>query len=235
MAVLYIASIVMALLLGAGFILIWRRILTPEASALFWRSFMETSWTLLRSEELSELARLYKHMIALVARYLGKNLLGLALGLLPMALVLLLLAPTALLMWNAEAEYIEIYPPQAASLSISGGNSARTEEAGRVFHSFEPGATAILRTPSSRIDLADLSAAHGICWTVVYCAIFRTLDFEVTAVTGDPGDGSDYVVVRPSHRDRNFLWPFLSDLEFTFFAAFVLANLITYLWTGRRA
>ncbi len=235
MITLHIISAGLALLLGTSFILIWRRVLAAEAAAAFWRSLMETSLRLLRSEELSELMALYKHMIALVARYLGKNLLGLALGLLPVALVLLLLAPTALSMWNAEAEYIEIYPAQAASLSISGEAFARTEEAGRVFHSFEPGATAILRTPSSSIELADLSAAHGICWTVVYCAIFRSLDFEVTALTGDPGDGSAYVVVRPSHRDRNFLWPFLSDLEFTFFAAFVLANLITYFWTGRRA
>jgi len=62
-----------------------------------------------------------------------------------------------------------------------------------------------------------------------YCALFAALDFKVVQLDAAP-ERVPYVVVRADHGDVNPLWPFLSDIEAAFFAAFILATIGGLLW-----
>jgi hypothetical protein len=70
------------------------------------------------------------------------------------------------------------------------------------------------------------------CSTPGWCTVFAALDFKVVEV---PFKNKPYTVERADHGDRNPLWPFLSDIEAAFFAAFILSTLIGLLWPLPRA
>jgi hypothetical protein len=76
---------------------------------------------------------------------------------------------------------------------------------------------------------AAVSERTGYCSTAGYCALFAALDFNVVPLKADAA-GAHYVVVRADHGDINPLWPFLSDIEAAFFAAFIVATLAGLLW-----
>jgi hypothetical protein len=72
------------------------------------------------------------------------------------------------------------------------------------------------------------------CSTPGWCTTFAALDFKVVEVPPNDKD-TPYAVVRAEHGDRNPLWPFLSDIEAAFFAAFILSTFIGLLWPLPRA
>ncbi|OGA71327.1 MAG: hypothetical protein A3G81_31130 [Betaproteobacteria bacterium RIFCSPLOWO2_12_FULL_65_14] len=71
----------------------------------------------------------------------------------------------------------------------------------------------------------------GYCSSAGYCALFAALDFEVVEIARHE---LPYAVLRADHGDRNPLWPFLSDLEAAFFAAFILSTIAGLLWPSLR-
>jgi hypothetical protein len=77
-----------------------------------------------------------------------------------------------------------------------------------------------------------VSERTGYC-TPGYCALFAALDFNVVQLDARRA-GPAYVVVRADHGDVNPLWPFLSDIEAAFFAAFILATIAGLLWPRKR-
>ena len=83
-------------------------------------------------------------------------------------------------------------------------------------------ATLVAAAPAAR-------SRTGYCSTAGYCALFTALDFNVVPLKAGTA-GPDYVVVRADHGDVNPLWPFLSDIEMVFFAAFIVATLAGLLW-----
>ena len=229
---LCLGAIGLGLLLGASFIWLWTRILPPAAAAAFWRSMLALMYALWRTDEPRALWAHYQRLLALVGRYAGANLLGVALGLLPTLLALSLLVPPMLAVWNANAKYIEVYPPAAATLLTIAAPRVAAEPGRALFGRNPAGAT--LGDSAQTVQLTALSVRHAVCWSRFYCWLYKSLAFEVTVLdSGWPMD-RPYIVVRPSYQDKNFLWPFLSDLMFAFFAAFMAGNLITYLAIRRR-
>jgi hypothetical protein len=86
--------------------------------------------------------------------------------------------------------------------------------------------------PQSAAPLLPSAApAHaertGYCSSAAYCTLFAALDFQVVKLA-EPS--VPYAVMRAHHSDVNPLWPFLSDIEAAFFAAFVAATLGGLLW-----
>jgi hypothetical protein len=78
-----------------------------------------------------------------------------------------------------------------------------------------------------------VSERTGYCSSEGYCALFAALDFKVVQLDAGPAR-SAYVVVRADHGDVNPLWPFLSDIEAAFFAAFILASIAGLLWPRKQ-
>ncbi|MEO1018945.1 MAG: hypothetical protein AAFY56_14820, partial [Pseudomonadota bacterium] len=83
-------------------------------------------------------------------------------------------------------------------------------------------------------DIDGCACRIGRRGTNWYCLLFDSLAFEVFPIAEDTQTAWPYIVVRPSHQDGNFLWPFLSDLEFTFFVVFCIATFAGYFWSKRR-
>ena len=102
-----------------------------------------------------------------------------------------------------------------------------------VFSAWDARATRLALVPAEAASLvmtpAALSECTGYCGTDGYCALFTALDFKVVRL-----EGLDYAVARADHGDANPLWPFLSDIEAAFFAAFILATLTGLLWPHKR-
>ncbi len=229
----YLAAIGAALLLGWSFVAIWRRIVSAEASALFWRSFVRTSGTVLSADEFDHLMAHYRTLIGLVARYLGRSLLGVAAASVPTVLALLFVAPPAVEAWDGAAGSIEVYPP-GIPVSIN-GRTVTPDGDGRARRPLDTRGTGTLKTAFSAVETVDLAGRYGFCRPSVHCAVLASLAFRVTVIGEEPGDGVAYVVIRPSRGDVNVLWPFLSDLEFSFLVAFVCATFVGYVATRRRA
>jgi hypothetical protein len=106
-----------------------------------------------------------------------------------------------------------------------------------VFGAWDARAPRAARVPADAAALvaapAAVSERTGYCRAPGYCALFAALDFKVVPLdVGRPGP--DYVVVRADHGDVNPLWPFLSDIEAAFFAAFILATLAGLAWPRKQ-
>lgn len=71
------------------------------------------------------------------------------------------------------------------------------------------------------------------CSSAGYCLLLESLVFDVTEVAAVPGE-PPYRIHRAGPAGANPLWPFLGDLEATFFAAFILATLAGLLWRNPR-
>lgn len=65
------------------------------------------------------------------------------------------------------------------------------------------------------------------------CLLLDSLAFDVREVAPAPGEPS-YRISRVERDGANPFWPFLSDIEAAFFAAFVLSTLAGLLWPSPR-
>lgn len=105
-----------------------------------------------------------------------------------------------------------------------------------VFSAWDARAPRLALVPAEAASLVTtagaLSERTGYCATDGYCALFAALDFKVVRL--EPAPTFNYVVARADHGDSNPLWPFLSDIEAAFFAAFILATLMGLLWPHKR-
>lgn len=222
------ASLAVAVVLGWGFVAVWRRVVPADTSGAFWRSLLAISKALLTSDELGALLGAYKKLLAAVAAYVGRNLLGLALASLPAALVLTFAAPPVLRAWDGQARYVEVYSTGDAPLSLSGPIPLGPADADRLLYDLQPESKGRLLAGQTTIELSDLSQRTAFCRSTLTCLLFASLAFEVEEL-GDRAAGVPYIVVRPYHSDDNPLWPFLSDRELAFFAAFSLAALVSFI------
>lgn len=87
--------------------------------------------------------------------------------------------------------------------------------------------------PTATVPLTTGTQRTGYCASDGYCALFAALDFKVVRVEAGPA-APPYAIARADHGDVNPLWPFLSDIEAAFFAAFMLATVIGLVWPHKR-
>ena len=77
---------------------------------------------------------------------------------------------------------------------------------------------------------ADAAARTAVCWTATRCTLFQLLAFRVVERPQPVVADAPYLVARAGRGDRNFLWPYLNDLEFAFAGAFMAASIGGLLW-----
>jgi len=78
-----------------------------------------------------------------------------------------------------------------------------------------------------------LPERSATCSSPGYCLLLESLVFDVTEVAAAPGE-PPYRITRAGPPGANPLWPFLGDLEATFFAAFLLSTTAGLLWRNPR-
>jgi len=201
--IFFAGSIAFGILQGVVFVVLWRSIVPAGAARRMMAEFTRTMRAMLAADELGTILRSYRTLATRVGAFVLRNLVGLTVALLPLALSAALLAPPLLDTWDRQATAVEVIPAAGASVLEKAGAAGT----GRL----------------------------AACWTMAYCATFRLLGFTVREVEPPVIDGPDYVVRRASHDDLNFLWPFVNDLEFAFFGAYLAAMCISFSVAGRRS
>lgn len=71
------------------------------------------------------------------------------------------------------------------------------------------------------------------CSSPGYCLLLESLAFDVTPAARTPGE-PPYRIRRAEPPGRNPLWPFLDDVEATFFAVFIFSTFAGLLWPSPR-
>jgi hypothetical protein len=225
----YSSSIVLGLILGLAFVRLWRVCVPQGLSGRLFHDFRSIAGQLTKVDEIDLFFSLYKRLLLSVSRYVLRNLAGLCLACAPAVIVLAFLSPPLLDAWGAGAKNQAYYPEAVSSESLGDWIALQGKDTSHTTRE------ASLRNTQSQ-QLANLSAddfdapslaAQGrraFCWNWGYCALFHVLGFEVTETDEPILPNLSFVVVRPDLGDGNFLWPFLGDLEFVFYAAFLLAT-----------
>ena len=87
-----LASGVIAGLAGGWlFYRVWRKIMPRTRSRQFWQHLLESLRSMLGSQEPDDLLRHYRELLAVLARFAGRNTLAVAAGLVPVALAFAIL------------------------------------------------------------------------------------------------------------------------------------------------
>lgn len=221
----YAGGIALALPLGLAFVRLWRLCVPRGAMGGMVAELTGIAQALSQTDDVDDFLALYKRLLVNAGSYLARNLGGLVLCCLPIGLALALLAPPLLDAWDRQSAELAGYPAVAAS-AVNQALVQRPAERGEPGTSIDIGGVAVpLHQPYDRL---------AICWSIARCTLFRLLGFEVREVEQAATTEAPFIVIRPSHGDDNVLWPYLSDLEFTFWAAFMLATCGGFLLPRRR-
>jgi hypothetical protein len=198
----YAGSVAAGLMLGWLFARLWRLCAPRESNRRFWAALGDISRQMLAVDEIAALLRLYRRLARDVGGYVLRNLGGLVLACLPVAAFLILVAPTALERWDHGAQAIAFYPSRDA-----------WESAGPT---------------DLELDGASPATAGrtAICWSRSRCLLFELLAFRVIEQSAPALADAPYAVARAARGDRNFLWPYLNDLEFAFACALLIGSLV---------
>lgn len=223
--VFYAGSITLGIALGAVFVISWRVFVPKGAISRIVAELASIASGMARADEVDDFLNLYKRLFVNVGAYLARNFAGLAFACLPMVLVWTLLVPPILEAWGSQADAFAIYP-ELEGLAIAKSRDNQTED--------QTGARLALLVGGSQVSRYTPHGRLAICWSQAYCTLFELLGFEVEEHSNAPVAGTSFIVIRPEHNDENLLWPYLSDLEFAFLLAFVLATPGALVLHGRR-
>ena len=116
----YAAACGLGLAAGVAFAWIWLRVVPAGTNRRFWSAMAGLTREMLKVEETGAFLQLYGRLGGLLAKYVGRNLGGAALGCLPMIAILLTVAPLVFQAWDRTADRVAIVPP-TASVPVASG------------------------------------------------------------------------------------------------------------------
>ncbi len=211
----YACSITLGLVLGGAFVLLWRICVRRGATGRMVTDLTVIAKEMTTTDRADDFLGLYKRLIVGVGGYLVRNLGGLVLACLPMVLVLAFLAPPGLDAWGRRANRVATLPQIGETVIAEAQTSRLGDEAESRLR---------LTIGATEVSLSGLHSRTAICWSPTYCTLFYLLGFEVRQTPEALVAGAPFVVIRPDHGDDNWLWPYLSDLEFAFWVALLLTT-----------
>jgi hypothetical protein len=201
---------------------LWRRLLPPSHSQEFWQSLPDSVRGMLTSDEPSDLFRHYRTLVVATIRYIGRSTIAAAAGIVPMAVLFLLL--TALDESGSVATDVEVHPATLVNPLARLGGDWRMEH-GRLLIDCRKPTTSSVELAGQTLDCKALESKQVFCATTLSCLLFDMMLFETHRIerqTANPIGGP--VIVRPVLLDGNPLWPYLNDLDFWFFIAAILGS-----------
>lgn len=189
---------------GWAFALIWARLVPSSLQGQFWSTMTGIAKSMLAAEHSRQFLDLYRRLGGSLARYLARNIGGLALGCVPLIALTIVLSVGVFGPWDIKAGAPSVYPHRAATLYQQQHGSPLLLDMG------DSGAPIVVKR--------DAPVRAAVCWSVLRCLLLESLYFSVTV--RDAPNGADYgaVIVRSGAASWNPLFPYLNDLEFMFFA-----------------
>jgi hypothetical protein len=227
---IHAATVVVGVLLGVAFALIWHFAAKWLGKDEFWQTFARTAQQLISGEDDENFFRHYFLLIGAMLSYVGKLLIAVTLASLPVAITLSLLAPVADSHLATSAQFLEIHSAAAASIQVAGREYYPSDH--RITLDFELDQRAELLAAGRRTVVESLLAKHAFCSSRWRQMALRTLGFRVAELK-PPAAIGELVIVRPSHGDDNPLWPYLADLEFLMLAVISGASIVSMLMLKR--
>jgi hypothetical protein len=198
----------------------------------YWTAMGQNIYSLLR-EDVDEFWLYYRNIIRMSAQYTLRQLLGVALALMPMFLVMVVFGAWLESIWNKGA-IMTIIPENAVELIVPmNGDSTSPRARGEGSHHLSEsplGVTLVLNGGHTH-ELENPRAKYVLRATdSVTDFLYSALGFTVISVGQSSNlNGHPAVIVRARNNDRNPFWPYLSDLEFVFFLSFSLSSIVLML------
>ncbi|MGH8249923.1 MAG: hypothetical protein ACREVI_04375 [Steroidobacteraceae bacterium] len=210
---------------------IWRRILPRPLSRAFWQGLPVNLRGMMKSAEPDDMLRHYQALLRATAGFAGRNLLGISLGIAPIAI--LLLAYDGLNLPGRFATQVEAYPASTISRMAMPSGEWRVDGQ-RLLVDRRSLSDVPLRVAGHALDRSALAGKQAFCETTLSCLSYDILLFETHRIDSVPDRArSGSIVMRPRLLDRNSLWPYLDDVEFWFFIA-VMAGSAAAAWRSRQ-
>ena len=213
---------------GWSFFRCWRAVMPTGRSRTFWTALPLTLRRMLTTEDPSEVLRHYGAFIGTTARYAARNTGAVLVGVLPTSALFLLL--TVLDPSEHLTTLVEVQPASAIAPDSALPHHIDDE---RIVIDRQVLANSSVRVAGGMLDSVALPGKHGWCASTLACFLFEMMLFDTHAI-GEHAAGSSPVISRPMVFDRNPFWPYLNDLEFTFFVAVVLGSALAAWWRHAR-
>lgn len=190
----FLGALVSGLPAGAAFVPLWQWLSPKGTTGAMLSRMLDHAKDLFSAEQLAEFGRVYKELAITLGVYLARTLGGLALGCLPVVLILVLAAPAVLHAWDERFDAVLIHPRPIPELAGDVQATARDK------------------------------VPRAYCWDATGCLLLALsgLPADTRELPAPPSEG--YAIIRVDHGDSNPLWPFLGDLEATFFAGVILGS-----------
>lgn len=217
---------------GWAFFLVWRRFLPRSISRRFWLALPAYASAMVRSERPDDVVLHYRALVVQAARFGTRSLLGVAAGLVPVA-VLFLLADAP---YRSERRVpiVEVQPALPAVRLPQSMHPTPTADGGMLIDRRDIPQRG-LRLLGETLDREDLSGKQAFCRGWLSCLGYNLMFFETYRLQERlSSQVSSAVVLRPRAFDANPFWPILDDLEFAFLAGALVGSLAAGWLSSRR-
>lgn len=209
------------IVLGGIVTIVWSVLGRWFADNSFWRSTREVADKLMSAPP-EEFFRHYGLLVQSLAVYLFKTGCRVTISILPVMIVMCLFWPMMATQQLNLATHLEVYPPQDLVVRVSDQTVAS-----------RPNGSCDIPVQSAS-QAAEISASD---WSFSVSSLAYPVALSNSQVTrvalllcGFKVHGSEHfpplLIMRPSAGDANPLWPYLSDLEFSFWLAMFGASLV---------
>jgi hypothetical protein len=217
-----IVSAVVGFVLGGLVMAVWTALGRWLREDRFWPLFRQISRDLAAGVSPERFLQQYAHLLKVLAAYLGKTTVRVGIAILPVVVSYALFAPIMSSRAMHSAERLEIYPPQGAVVTL-GGRSLAFGTDGRA--ELRPGqldAPATFVLGNCSIELPRLNGPIAVTNSPWKCLGLQLVGLK----THHQPDGPPLFILRPDLADNNPVYPYLSDVEFWFWAGLVCASLV---------
>lgn len=216
--------------------ILWEKVSPAKTAKAFWGSLAKLSHSLVVDLDSEDFLQNYGRLLKLIAGYAGRNLLALAVTILPIVLFWGgFLTPGAPAAKDEAPAYLELQPPQEARLTAGKQSYGFSKTEYRIPFDFVTERSGRLESVMGSFDIEALYRSHALCASKLQCLLFQSLNFKTNRYTPSLGAKPAYAVLRPSDGDGNYFWPFLSDKEFYFLLALSAASLAGFFRRSRRS
>lgn len=205
---------------------LWREIHLRSGHDDFWHRFARVAQCAVSDDDANDFLKSYLNLLTRLPVYVGKRLFALVVALMPIVLLVTFLGPYAIEQRNGRARYIEVFPKQQVAVRLNDQSLNLDRNHGLIPLRNDPNVAATFTTDYCVLHSDSLAKKFAASSSAIDHLLFKALGFDVQRIRATQASGKQLLVVRLSCGDSNVLWPYLNDLEFTFFVAVTLGSLV---------
>jgi len=219
-----LGSLIIGAVLGTAAGRIWRTLSQRYPDNGFWGSFAELSRQMVAGDDPHDFFRQYARLLRLLGGYLVRISCLVGAAALPVVVFVVGLAPRIMDNLAGPETPLAAHPPQSLQVGLETMDIDVGPDGEIGIGAANLRSPARITLGAGTVDVRALShpiAVSSCPWT---CAAMASLGFESHQLAGGPS----LLIVRPRIGDRNFLWPYVSDLEFVFWLSLIAGSLVMF-------